>query len=68
LKNKNVVIIGAGFTGLTAGYELSKKGFNVTIIEKSDEVGGLAAAFSINGTKIERFYHHCLQTTQISYR
>jgi len=58
LKNKNVVIIGAGFTGLTAGYELSKKGFNVTIIEKSDEVGGLAAAFSINGTKIERFYHH----------
>lgn len=28
---KKVAIIGAGFTGLTAGYELAKKGVDVTI-------------------------------------
>ena len=55
---RNIAIIGAGFTGLTAGYELSKKGFKVTIIEKSNEIGGLASAFTVNGTKLERFYHH----------
>ena len=33
---KNVVIIGAGFGGLTAAKELAKKDFNVTIIDKTN--------------------------------
>lgn len=38
----DVVIIGAGPAGLSAGYELSKKNLKVLIIEKKNNVGGLA--------------------------
>ncbi len=37
---KNIVIIGAGPGGLTAGMILTHRGFNVTIIEKNKTVGG----------------------------
>ena len=55
----DVVIVGAGFTGLTAGYFLSKQGFNVRIIEAESYAGGLAGSFEFSdGVKIEKFYHH----------
>ena len=38
--NIPVAIIGAGPSGLTAGYFLAKSGFDVTIFEKSDKAGG----------------------------
>ena len=41
----NIAIIGAGLTGLTAGYRLSKLGHKVTIFEKEPFVGGLAHGF-----------------------
>lgn len=53
-----VAIIGAGFTGLSAAYELAKKGIPVTILETETEIGGLAAAFDVGGAKLDRFYHH----------
>jgi len=40
-----IVIVGAGITGLTLGYELAKKGLDVVILEKEKEVGGLARSF-----------------------
>ena len=43
---KKIAILGAGVTGLTAAYELSKKGYEVTIFEKSNELGGLATSFT----------------------
>jgi len=43
--NKKIVILGAGVTGMTAAYALSKKGFDITVIEKNDFVGGLASSF-----------------------
>ena len=58
MKNKKIAIIGAGLTGLTAGYELSKKGHKVTIFEKSDDIGGLMGGFKIEGTSLEKAYHH----------
>ena len=40
-----IAIIGAGTAiGLTAGWKLSEKGHSVTVYEKSDKLGGLAAA------------------------
>jgi len=36
----NVVIVGAGFAGLCAGYFLSERGHHVTIFEARDRVGG----------------------------
>jgi protoporphyrinogen oxidase len=51
-------IIGAGATGLTAGYELSKKGHVVSIFEKSNTIGGLADTVNVGGQQLEKFYHH----------
>jgi protoporphyrinogen oxidase len=56
---KNICVIGGGFSGLTAAYELSKnKNFNVTVIEKDKYLGGLASSFDINSVSIDKFYHH----------
>lgn len=58
LQNTQVTIIGGGFTGLSAAYELVKKGIKVTVLEAEPEIGGLAAAFEVGGEKLDRFYHH----------
>jgi len=44
MKNK-VIIIGAGVTGLSAGWKLSEAGYDVKIIEKLDHIGGMSATF-----------------------
>lgn len=54
----HIVIIGGGFTGLTAAYELTRKGYRVTVLERDKEVGGLAGSFEVNGQPLEKFYHH----------
>lgn len=54
----HVAIIGAGFCGLAAAYELCKNGMRVTLFEKDPEIGGLAGSFSIGGSRLEKFYHH----------
>src|SRR5689334_18902207 len=36
-----VIVLGAGVSGLTVGYELSKLGYNVRILEARDRVGGV---------------------------
>jgi protoporphyrinogen oxidase len=53
-----VTIVGGGFTGLTAAYELAKKGIAVTILEAETEIAGLAGAFDVGGQKLDKFYHH----------
>lgn len=54
----SVVVIGGGFTGLAAAYEITRQGIPVTILEKSEEIGGLAGNFSIGRQQLEKFYHH----------
>jgi len=55
-----IAIIGGGFTSLTAGFLLSKKGHQVTIFEKEASLGGLVSSFKQDGWgwPLERFYHH----------
>jgi protoporphyrinogen oxidase len=53
-----VTIVGGGFTGLSAAYELAKNGVFVTVLEAEAEIAGLAAAFDVGGEKLDRFYHH----------
>jgi protoporphyrinogen oxidase len=61
-----IAIIGAGFTGLTAGYELVKKGHNVTIYEKDPLPGGLAVGYQEKEWKwsLEAHYHHWFTNDQ----
>lgn len=40
--DNNIVIIGAGISGLTVAHYLVKRGYNVSIYEKSNVVGGMA--------------------------
>jgi protoporphyrinogen oxidase len=51
-----ICIIGAGFTGLSAGLELIDQ--KPVLFDSEKEVGGLAAGFNTPGQKLERFYHH----------
>ncbi|RKT84242.1 Protoporphyrinogen oxidase [Saccharopolyspora antimicrobica] len=57
-----VGIVGAGATGLTAAYDAVKAGHDVTVLEASAELGGLAASIEVGGTPLERFYHHSFRT------
>ena len=55
----DVAIVGGGFTGLTAAYVLSKKGYKVRVIECDTTAGGLAGTFEFaDGVRLEKFYHH----------
>ena len=54
----HVVVVGAGFCGLAAAYELGKHGVRTTVLECDDNVGGLAGSFPVGGTRLEKFYHH----------
>ncbi|NTW32730.1 MAG: FAD-dependent oxidoreductase [Bacteroidetes bacterium] len=57
--NKKVAIIGAGISGLSLGYYLSKKKLDVTVFEKEKEVGGLLSTIEVDKSiRIEKFYHH----------
>ncbi len=55
-----IAIIGAGFGGMAAAYDLAKAGHFVTIYEAADFVGGLASGFQEPGWdwSVEKFYHH----------
>ena len=43
---RKVLIIGAGMSGLVSGYELTKAGHNVTILERQHRVGGRVKTLS----------------------
>jgi phytoene desaturase len=46
---KKVIVIGAGFSGLSAASYLARDGYDVTVIEKNDLVGGRARKFETGG-------------------
>ncbi|WP_413200726.1 FAD-dependent oxidoreductase [Nostoc piscinale] len=46
-KPKTVVVIGGGLAGLACAYELSQRGFIVTLLEKSPQLGGKIASWQI---------------------
>ena len=61
-KTLKIAVIGAGAMGLSAAYKLAKEGHEVTIFERASEIGGLAGSLTVQGTKLERFYHHSFAT------
>lgn len=44
---KRVVVVGAGLAGLACAYELSQRGFEVTLLERSPQLGGKIASWQI---------------------
>lgn len=55
-----IAIIGGGFTGLTAAYELTKLGHKVSLFERDTHLGGLAYGFRSPNWDwhLEAAYHH----------
>jgi phytoene desaturase len=47
--NKNIYIIGSGFSALSASCYLAKQGYNVTVLEKNDTLGGRARQYKKDG-------------------
>ncbi len=44
-----VIVIGSGFSGLSAATSLADKGYDVTVLEKNSSPGGRARSFSASG-------------------
>ncbi len=48
-KPTKIAVIGSGFAGLSTACHLAKQGFEVTIFEKNDSIGGRARQFKAEG-------------------
>jgi len=48
-KESNIVIVGAGVSGVHMGYLLQTLGYKVTLLEKQDRYGGNSHSLEING-------------------
>lgn len=58
MTKKNVVVIGAGPAGLTAAYELLKIGnYNVTVLEETNEIGGISKTVNYKGNRMDMGGH-----------
>ncbi|MGC9358858.1 MAG: NAD(P)/FAD-dependent oxidoreductase [Anaerolineae bacterium] len=53
-----VAVVGGGITGMSACDVLSRHGIACDLYEKDATLGGLAGSFEVNGSRLERFYHH----------
>lgn len=54
---RSVLILGAGISGLTCALRLAEQGHDVTVMEGSDQLGGLGTFFEHDGRTFEKFYH-----------
>lgn len=50
---KKVIVIGAGFAGLSAATKLADEGYDVTILEKNSMAGGRARIFEAEGFRFD---------------
>jgi protoporphyrinogen oxidase len=59
-----VAIVGAGVAGLTAAYDLARRGHVVVVYEAASVAGGLASGFRDERWEwpLERFYHHLFES------
>ncbi|MGH8993709.1 MAG: protoporphyrinogen/coproporphyrinogen oxidase [Acidimicrobiia bacterium] len=48
-----MVVVGAGIAGLTAGFRLRNAGFDVTVVEGEDHVGGKMSTISRDGYRVD---------------
>ena len=57
--DKNVLVLGGGISGCSVAYYLTRKGYDVSIIEQADHVGGLCSSYEYGGVNYEFGPHIC---------
>lgn len=59
-----IAILGAGYAGMSAAWDLKRAGHDVTIFESATYAGGLASGFKEPhwNWSVEKFYHHWFQS------
>ncbi|HEX6339630.1 NAD(P)/FAD-dependent oxidoreductase [Umezawaea sp.] len=62
---RHVVVVGGGICGLAVTHRLARAGTRVTLLESSDQLGGLGTFFPSGDRWVERFYH-CVMPTDDS--
>lgn len=50
-------IVGGGVLGLTLALRLAEQGEHVTVVERADQIGGLAASWQVGDIRWDRHYH-----------
>lgn len=53
----DVAVVGGGPAGLTAAVALAERGFDVTLIEASGRLGGMAASIDVGGVRVDLGSH-----------
>jgi protoporphyrinogen/coproporphyrinogen III oxidase len=53
MNQPEVVVVGAGITGLTCAYRLKKLGIDAVVLESSDRIGGVIRSENVNGHLVE---------------
>ncbi len=51
------IVIGAGPAGLAAACRLASRGFEVAVLERQEQAGGLAASFEVAGQRVDHGSH-----------
>ena len=57
-KDRGLLVVGGGITGLAIAYIASRSGWDVTVLEGSPTLGGLLNTFPVGGSRLEYYYHH----------
>jgi oxygen-dependent protoporphyrinogen oxidase len=65
VSSKKIVVLGAGISGLTTAYLLSKNGCDVTVLEKKGEPGGTMESVMENGFLFDRGPNSGLEITPV---
>lgn len=65
MTSRHVTVIGAGFSGLCAAYELSRAGYAVDIVERADRPGGLIATLRTEWGLVETAASGALSTVRL---
>lgn len=52
-EQQDMIILGGGIAGLAVGYELARRGYQVTVLEKNTHAGGLARTLVFDGYRFD---------------
>ena len=63
-QKKQIVVLGGGLTGLSAGYVLTRAGHTVAVCEKDAEVGGLSKTIVKDGFRFDLGGHRFFTTDE----